>query len=92
MLLLLLLYVVYPTITTIEYSLNHVSITADGLQMRFTAWKTSCARSAIRSSPTRPAITLKWVVVVTLAEVLLGRAWHCWSAPASAGVGWSSPC
>ena len=32
---LLLLFVVYPTITAVQFSLNHVTITGEALSMRF---------------------------------------------------------
>src|ERR1700731_4149113 len=62
-LLLLLLYVVYPTITTIEYSLNHVAITAEGLTMRFTGLDNfvRAFRDPLIANAAR--ITLEWVVV-----------------------------
>ena len=69
-----MLFVVYPTITAIQYSLNHVAITADGLTMRFTGLDNYARafRDPLIANAAR--ITLEWVVVVTLAEVLLGLA------------------
>jgi multiple sugar transport system permease protein len=70
--LLLVLFVVYPTLTAVQYSLNHVTITGDGLQMRFTgadnflrAFRDPFVANAAR-------ITLEWVVVVTFLEILIG--------------------
>lgn len=69
---LLALFVVYPTITAIQFSLNHVSITGEGLQLRFTgldnylrAFRDPLIRNAAQ-------ITLQWVIVVTFVEVLVG--------------------
>ena len=69
---LLVLFVVYPTLTAIQYSLNHVTITGEGLQMRFTgadnfirAFRDPFVANAAR-------ITLQWVVVVTSLEILIG--------------------
>src|SRR5690242_12377133 len=70
--LLLALFVIYPTITAIQFSLNHVSITSEGLQLRFTgldnyvrAFKDPLIATAARQ-------TLEWVIVVTMSEMLLG--------------------
>jgi len=70
--LLLVLFVVYPTITALQFSLNHVTITGDGLQLRFTgsdnfvrAFKDPFIANAAR-------ITLQWVVVVTALEIIIG--------------------
>ena len=70
--LLLVLFVVYPTITAIQFSLNHVSITGQGLQMRFTGldnYTRAFTDPFIRNAA---QITLQWVVVVTFFEILIG--------------------
>ncbi len=70
--LLLALFVVYPTITAIQYSLNHITITGEGLQMRFTGLDnyTRAFRDPLIATAARQ--TLEWVVVVTSLEMLLG--------------------
>jgi multiple sugar transport system permease protein len=87
-LLLLLLYVVYPTITTIEYSLNHVAITADGLTMRFTGLDNFVRAFHDPFIANAARITLEWVVVVTLAEVVLGLGL---ALLVSSGIRWRGP-
>jgi multiple sugar transport system permease protein len=69
---LLLLFVVYPTITAIQFSLNHVSITGEGLIMRFTGFDnyTRAFRDPLIATAARQ--TLQWVVVVTFMEMLFG--------------------
>src|ERR1043166_351525 len=73
-LLLLCLYVIYPTLTTIEYSFNHVAITADGLTMRFTGFDNFVRAFRDPFIANAARITLEWVAVVTFAEVVLGLA------------------
>jgi len=70
--LLLLLFVVFPTITAIQFSLNHVTITGEGLQMRFTGLDnyTRAFRDPLIANAAR--ITLEWVIVVTVLEMLIG--------------------
>jgi multiple sugar transport system permease protein len=69
---LLALFVVYPTITAVQFSLNHVTITGEGLQMRFTGWENFARafRDPLIANAAR--ITLQWVVVVTILEILIG--------------------
>jgi multiple sugar transport system permease protein len=71
---LLALFVVYPTVLAIQFSLTHVTITADGLAMRFTGLDnyTRAFRDPLIATAARQ--TLEWVVVVTLVEMLLGLA------------------
>jgi multiple sugar transport system permease protein len=71
-LVLLALFVVYPTITAIQFSLNHITITGEGLQMRFTGWENflRAFRDPLIANAAR--ITLQWVVIVTALEVLIG--------------------
>src|SRR3984893_8743531 len=70
--LLLLLFVVYPTISAVQFSLNHVTITGEGLTMRFTGLDnyTRAFRDPLIATAARQ--TLEWVVVVTSMEMLLG--------------------
>ncbi len=70
--LLLAFFVVYPTITAVQYSLNHITITGEGLQMRFTGLDnyTRAFRDPLIATAARQ--TLEWVVVVTSLEMLLG--------------------
>ena len=72
--LLLVLFVVYPTVTAIQFSLNHVTITGEGLRMRFTGLDnyTRAFRDPLIANAAR--ITLQWVVVVTFLEILIGLA------------------
>jgi len=71
---LLVLFVVYPTVTAIQFSLNHVTITGEGLRMRFTGLDnyTRAFRDPLIANAAR--ITLQWVVVVTFLEILIGLA------------------
>lgn len=69
---LLLLFVVYPTVTAIQYSLNHVTITGDGLQLRFTGWENYGRAFGDQFVRNAAWITLQWVVVVTSLEILIG--------------------
>ena len=71
---LLVIFVVYPTLTAIQFSLNHITITGEGLQMRFTGLDNfvRAFRDALIINAAR--ITLQWVVVVTLFEILIGLA------------------
>ena len=71
-LLLLLLYVVYPTLTALQFSFNHVSITADGLTLRLTGFDNYLRAFRDPFIQNAARITLEWVIVVTLAEMLLG--------------------
>jgi multiple sugar transport system permease protein len=69
---LLLLFVVYPTLATLQFSLSRIDITGGGLVQEFVGLEnfTRAFRDPlIRESAGR---TLKWVVVVTTAEMLLG--------------------
>jgi len=80
---LLLLFVVYPTITAIHFSLNHVTITGEGLSMRFTGLDNygRAFRDPLIATAARQ--TLEWVVVVTSVEMLLGL---CLALLISSGV------
>jgi multiple sugar transport system permease protein len=69
---LLVLFVVYPTLTAIQYSLNHVTITGVGLQMRFTGWENYTRAFGDPFVRNAAWITLQWVVVVTSLEILIG--------------------
>ena len=71
---LLVIFVIYPTLTAIQFSLNHITITGEGLQMRFTGLDNfvRAFRDALIINAAR--ITLQWVVVVTLFEILIGLA------------------
>jgi multiple sugar transport system permease protein len=71
---LLVIFVIYPTITAIQFSLNHITITGEGLQMRFTGLDNfiRAFRDALIINAAR--ITLQGVVVVTLFEILIGLA------------------
>jgi multiple sugar transport system permease protein len=69
---LLLLYVVYPTFTAIAYSLSHVAITAEGLDTRFVGLDNYIRAFRDPFIINAARITLQWVIVVTIAEVLLG--------------------
>ena len=71
-LLLMLLFVIYPTITALLFSFNHIEITRDGLVQRFIglenfgrAFQDHLIISSVR-------ITLQWILVVTVVEMLLG--------------------
>jgi ABC-type sugar transport system permease subunit len=70
--LLLALFIIYPTITAIQFSLNHVTITGEGLQMRFTGLDNYARAFRDPLIATAARQTLEWVVVVTLVEMLLG--------------------
>jgi len=70
--LLLLLFVVYPTITAIQFSLNHVAITGEGLQLRFTGLDNFLRAFRDPFIANAARITLQWVVMVTALEILIG--------------------
>src|SRR5262249_11293755 len=73
-LLLILLFVVYPTITALLFSFSHIDITSNGLVQRFVglanfrrAFQDPLIADSVR-------ITLEWVVVVTTVEMVIGLA------------------
>ena len=70
--LLLALFVVYPTIVAIQFSLNHVTITGEGLSMRFTGLDNYARAFRDPLIATAARQTLEWVIVVTLVEMLFG--------------------
>jgi multiple sugar transport system permease protein len=72
--LLLALFIVYPTITAIQFSLNHVAITNEGLQLRFTGLENYARAFKDPLIATAARQTVEWVFVVTAAEMLLGLA------------------
>jgi multiple sugar transport system permease protein len=69
---LLVLFVVYPTITALQFSLNHVTITGEGLQFRFTGWDNFVRAFRDPFVANAARITLQWVVIVTFLEILIG--------------------
>jgi multiple sugar transport system permease protein len=71
-LLILALFVIYPTLTAVQYSLSHITITGEGLEQRFLGIDNyvRAVRDPLIANAAR--ITLEWVAVVTTAELLLG--------------------
>jgi len=71
-LLVLALFVVYPTLTAVQFSFNHISITGDGLVMRFVGAENYLRAFRDPFIANAARITVEWVVMVTAAEMLLG--------------------
>lgn len=70
--LLLLLFVVYPTVTAIQFSFQHIDITAEGLIQKFIGVQnyTRAFHDSLIANSAK--ITLQWIIVVTTVEMLLG--------------------
>jgi multiple sugar transport system permease protein len=69
---LLFLFVVYPTLATIQFSLSRIDITGEGLVQDFVGLENFTRAFRDPLIIEAAGRTLKWVAIVTAAEVLLG--------------------